>query len=400
MKPHQLNIPTKIYFGRNIWEEALKDIAPLLNGNLMIVTTGRSLTRLGYVEKLKEQLSACTLAKTITVFDKVSANPRLSEAQEGIRLARERGVDVVVGFGGGSAIDMAKAVAAGTDVCADIEACFYDGKTPMGHVLPIIAIPTTAGTGSELSKAAILTDEVRRIKSGIRGAKLYPKAAIVDSVFTESVPFRITMETGFDVFAHAMESYVSKAASPFTQMQSEYAARIVGEMLPRLAFNMQDKDARKHMSYASMIMGINLGNSSTGLPHRLQYPLGAATDMSHGAGLAALYPAWVYYEYPHSEKMTEKMIGSLVGKDIRGREECTSAMYAFITSLNLPASLQDFNIKEEQLDDMAMAVSGNIFNDPAALEPDILKKIYHKAWEGQECRQSLWQQEKAADSEA
>lgn len=388
MKPYQLNIPTKIYFGRDIWERTLKEAEPLLDGNLMLVTTGRSLTRIGYVEQLKKQLSACARVKTITVFDKVSANPRLSEAREGIRLARESGADVVVGFGGGSAMDMAKAVAAGADVSADIDEYFYTGKEPMDNVLPIIAIPTTAGTGSELSKASILTDDVRRIKSGIRGAGLYPKVAIVDSIFTESVPYHITMETGFDVFAHAMESYLSKAASPFTQMQSVYAAQIVGRMLPRLAVDIQDTEARKYMSYASMMMGINLGNASTGLPHRLQYPLGAVTDTSHGKGLAALYPAWVYYEYLYSEKNTEKLMGMLMGKDICGREECTNAMHTFIASLRLPVSLREFGINEEQMDAMAASVSGNIFNDPAAQEPDIIRKICHKAWEGQECRQS------------
>ncbi|MDE7322292.1 MAG: iron-containing alcohol dehydrogenase [Lachnospiraceae bacterium] len=382
MKPHQINIPAKIYFGRDIWEESIKDIEALLSGNVMIVTTGRSLTRLGYLERLKEQLSQCALTKMVTVFDKVSANPRLSEVREGIELAKESSTDVVVGFGGGSAIDMAKAVAAGAGAYGNIDEYFYNGKEPVDNVLPIIAIPTTAGTGSELSKAAIITDDVRKIKSGIRGVKLYPKAAIVDSVFTESVPFHITMETGFDVFAHAMESYLSKAASPFTQMQSEHAARIVGEMLPRLVLDMQDIEARKYMSYASMIMGINLGNASTGLPHRLQYPLGAATDTSHGKGLAALYTAWVHYEYLYSEQKTEKLMRILMGKDIRGREECTSAMHAFITSLKLPTSLRDFNIKEEQMDDMARAVSGSLFNDPAAQEPDIIRKIYRKAWEG------------------
>ena len=201
---------------------------------------------------------------------------------------------------------MAKAVAAGAGTSEDIDEYFYNGRELVDHVLPVIAIPTTAGTGSELSKAAIITDDVRRIKSGIRGAGLYPKVAIVDSIFTESVPYHITMETGFDVIAHAMESYISNAASPFTRMQSEYAAAIAGKMLPRLASDMQDTEARKYMSYASMIMGINLGNASTGLPHRLQYPLGAMTDTSHGAGLSALYTAWVYYEQLYSQRETAK----------------------------------------------------------------------------------------------
>lgn len=381
MKPHQLNIPTKIYFGRDIWEEAFREIEPLLCGNVMLVTTGRSLIRLGYLERITEWLSRCTVAKSVTVFDKVSANPRLSEVREGIRHAKENHADVVLGFGGGSAIDLAKAVAAGAGASEDIDEYFYNGRELVDHVLPVIAIPTTAGTGSELSKAAIITDDVRRIKSGIRGAGLYPKVAIVDSIFTESVPYRITMETGFDVIAHAMESYISKAASPFTRMQSEYAAAIAGKMLPRLASDMQDTEARKYMSYASMIMGINLGNASTGLPHRLQYPLGAMTDTSHGAGLSALYTAWVYYEQLYSQRETEEITGILTGRDIHGREACCDAIHTFIMSLKLPASLRDFGIKEGQLDEMAGGVSGNLLNDPASQEPDIITKIYHKAWE-------------------
>ncbi len=382
MKPHQLTIPTKIYFGRNIWEEALKDIEYLLSGNILIVTTGGSLIRLGYLERLQRQIAQCRMTKKIEVFDKVSANPRLTEVREGIKLAKKFCADVIVGFGGGSAIDAAKAVAAGAGVCEDIGEYFYNSKELIDHVLPVIAIPTTAGTGSELSKAAIITDDKKKIKSGIRGEKLYPKIAVVDSLFTESVPFNITMETGFDVLAHAIESYISKSASPFTQMQSKYVAKIVGEMLPRLAADIEDSEARNCMSYASMIMGINLGNASTGLPHRLQYPLGALTDTSHGYGLAALYTAWIDYEYQYSKTKIEKIMGLLIGKSICGRENCTKEMHKFLTLLKLPTSLQQFNIKKEQIYEMAGLVSGNLLNDPASQEDDIIIKIYLKAWEG------------------
>lgn len=384
MKPYQLNIPAKIYFGRDIWEDAIRDIASFLNGNVMIVTTGRSLMRLGYIENLKRQIVQCGNTKNIVVFDKVSSNPRLSEVREGVQLAKESSIDVIVGFGGGSAIDMAKAVAAGAGVSEDIGEYFYNDREPMENVLPVVAIPTTAGTGSELSKAAIITDDEKKIKSGIRGRKLYPKIAIVDSIFTESVPLNITMETGFDVLAHAIESYISKAASPYTQMQSEYAVQIVGEMLPRLTLDINDIDARNYMSYASMIMGINLGNAGTGLPHRLQYPLGALTDISHGLGLAALYPAWIDYEYKYSKEKLKKIMGILIGKNICSRDDCTSTMFAFLEFLNLPTSLQMLNIEMgmEQIDEMAGAVSGNLLNDPASQEDDIITKIYTKAWVG------------------
>lgn len=263
MKPYQIYIPTNVFWGRDIWKEAIVKIQQLFEGNIMIVTTGRSLIRLGYLENIKEQIEQCPFVENITIFDKVSANPKLSEVKKGIEFAKRNKVNLIVGFGGGSAIDMAKAVAVGVGTNEDIAEYFYGNKELQKNILPIIAIPTTAGTGSELSKAAIITDDEKKIKSGIRGDALYPKAAIVDSIFTESVPFNITMETGFDVLAHSIESYISRAASLYTQMQSEYAAKIVGEMLPRLVVDLNDIEARESMSYASMIMGINLGNAST-----------------------------------------------------------------------------------------------------------------------------------------
>lgn len=380
MRPYHLNIPTKLYYGRDIWRGALREIEQMLCGSVMIVTTGRSLARLGYLGDLKRAVTESPLVDTLTVFDKVSANPRLSEAEEGVALAKDAKADVIIGFGGGSAMDMAKAVALGARTDEAVGAFFY-GKSAVGKdILPVIAVPTTAGTGSELSRAAILTDSAKKRKGGIRGDALYPRAAIVDPIFTESVPFHITMQTGFDVLAHAMESYVSKAASPYTRMQSEYAVRTVGEMLPRLAQDLQDIEAREKMSYASMIMGINLGNASTGLPHRLQYPLGALTDTSHGQGLAALYCAWIGYEYQYSRESVEEMTSILAGRSIRGKEACTGVMREFITRLGLPVTLQEMGIGREQLDIMAEAVTGELANDPAAQEQDIVRKIYERAW--------------------
>ncbi len=386
---YQVAIPTKIYFGRNIWEEALKVQEAILQGNVMIVTTGRSLYRLGYVEELRKCLQNCSCIKNIVIFDTISANPKLSEVRKGILLGKQERTDVIVGFGGGSAMDAAKAIAAGVKSEVRIEDLFYQGGEPGADTLPVIAIPTTAGTGSELSKAAIITDDVRKIKSGIRGRALYPFAAIVDSYFTESVPFQVTMETGFDVLAHAAESYISRSASPYTKMQSETAIQIVGKYLPRLAENLKDEKAREKMSFASMIMGINLGNASTCLPHRLQYPIGAHTDTSHGAGLAALFTAWIRCEYRYASGQVERMMNLLTGRDIRGEADCTEAVYRFIRLLKLTASLQELGIERKQLEAMAAEVSGNIGNDPASQEEGIIPKLYEMAWrEGAVCRRS------------
>lgn len=389
MSIYQVAIPTKIYFGRNIWEEALKEQEAILQGNVMIATTGRSLHRLGYVEKLRKCLQNYSYIKNIVIFDRISANPKLSEIQEGILLGQQEKTDIIVGFGGGSAMDAAKAIAAGVKSGIRIEDLFYKGGEPGADTLPVIAIPTTAGTGSELSKAAIITDDVQKIKSGIRGKALYPYAAIIDSYFTESIPFQVTMETGFDVLAHAVESYISRAASPYTRMQSETAVQIVGKYLPRLADDLADKEAREKMSFASMIMGINLGNASTCLPHRLQYPIGAHTDTSHGAGLAALFTAWIRCEYRYASGQVERLMNLLTGRDIRGEAACTEEIYRFIKSFGLTVSLQELGIERKELETMAGEVSGNIGNDPASQEEGIILKLYEMAWQEEAvCRRS------------
>lgn len=376
MKAYQLNVPTKVYFGRDILKEVISGQQESIKGRVLIVTTGRSLIRLGHLERLKEMISGLPHVRKMVIFDAISANPRLSEVAKGTELGKQEGADVIIGFGGGSALDAAKAIAAGIGHAEKIEEFFYNHKEPTEKTLPIVAIPTTSGTGSELSKAAIITDDEKKVKGGIRGEALYPKLAIVDSRFTETVPFKVTMETGFDVLSHAVESYISKAATPYTEMQSEYAIRIVGKYLPRLAHNLEDVEAREKMSFASMIMGINLGNASTCLPHRLQYPVGAHTDTSHGQGLASLFPAWMNYECKYSSDKLKKVMCLLTGAGCQSEADVVEVMKGFIADLGLPLSLREIGITESIIDRMADEVTGNIQNDPAAQEEDIVRKIY------------------------
>lgn len=379
MSYYKIDTPTKIYFGREILEETLKKEEKLFCGNLLIVTTGRSLRRYGYIDNLLEKLEKLSNVNRVDIYENVSANPRLNEVQEATELGIKCKADVVIGFGGGSALDAAKATAAAIGMKQSIKKLFRQKIEPDKRTLPIIAIPTTAGTGSELSKAAIITDEEECIKSGIRGESLFPVLAIVDSKFTESVPYNITMETGFDVLAHAMESYVSKAATPFTRGLSEQAIRIVGKELIKLSNNLEDKEARAQMSYASMIMGINLGNASTALPHRLQYPIGAHTQTSHGAGLAALYPSWIYYQYIKNPFPTKQMLLLLTEKEIGNAQEAADTIKEFIKKLKLPTNLWELGISEKMIMVFAQEVSGNLLNDVVAESEDIVQKIYRKA---------------------
>ena len=378
MNSFTLNIPTKIYFGRKILESAIAK--EKFEGNVLIVTTGRSLIKNGYIDELIALLNKKESVTNVSMFDGISANPKITEINKAIAVAKSCNAQVIIGFGGGSSIDAAKAVAAGTYSKHTIEDMFYKGIQPDESTLPIIAIPTTAGTGSELSKAAIITDDKKNVKGGVRGERLYPSVAIVDSYFTESVPFNVTMETGFDVLAHAVESYISVAASAFTRMLSIEAAKIVWSNLPLLADDLTNIEARSNMSYASMIMGINLGNASTCLPHRLQYPLGANSNTSHGAGLSALFPTWIKHEYKYSSEQLRELFKGMSGALPKSDEECANLIKEFQNKLQLPTSLKEINISEELLDKMANEVSGNIKNDPLSAEDEIINTIYHESF--------------------
>lgn len=189
-----ISLKTKIHFGTNIVEKALNDEAQNIIGNVLIVTTGRTLVKKGYVDSLYNILKTNNRVNQVLVYDKVSGNPKISEVEEAISIGRESDVNIVIGFGGGSSIDAAKAVAVGIGAKNPIENYLFNGMIPGKETLPIIAIPTTAGTGSELSKGAIITSGEKKIKTGIRGENIIPKIAIVDAAYTLTVPDKISME--------------------------------------------------------------------------------------------------------------------------------------------------------------------------------------------------------------
>lgn len=156
---------------------------------------------------------------------------------------------------------------------------------------------------------------------------------------------------------------------------------MVGEYLPRLITCPEDREARERMSFASMVMGINLGNAGTCLPHRLQYPLGARTDTSHGAGLAALFTSWVRWEYDYAPCKVERAVSLLQRQEVHGKKDCVETIRGFIDMLGLPLSLKMLGAKREELDVMVSEVTGNVRNDPAAREDGIIMKLYAQAFE-------------------
>lgn len=370
MESYEFSSPTKVYFGNGIVKKALHKEKDIIGERTLIVTTGGSLIRSGYLEELKNYIES-----ELYVYVDITPDPDVEEIREAIAIGKQNNITSVIGFGGGSAIDAAKATAVGVVSDVDIEEYLLEGIEPPSDTLPIIAIPTTAGTGAELTKGAIVSSRLNNIKSGIRGERITPSIAIIDPTYTFSVPLNITMETGFDVFAHAAESYCSVNANEYSRMLSEKAIAIVGESLPELFKDIDNHVAREKMSYASHIIGYNVRNVGNCLPHRMQYPLGVETHTSHGAGLIALYPAWIKYESVVNEKHVQKIL-DLLGciKD----EDPSVRIRDWLVKLEIDRNITELGntLTAEELNKM---VSGNLANDRLYDKEDIVRIIYEES---------------------
>lgn len=348
---------------------------------MLVVSVENAMKEFRILDKVTDSFAKTGLK--FDIFDGITPNPKTEEITKGVEIVKANGCQVIVGLGGGSALDAAKAIALAAGSGVSIEDYFWKSLDPQ-RALPTIAVPTTAGTGSELSRTAILTDTKNKIKKAIRGDALLPKVAIVDPELTLSVPPDVTAETGFDVLAHAIETYVSRRAQPITELFSERAIHIVSQNLARCVYHGSDLKARSAMSFASLLMGFNLVNSSNCLPHRLQYPVGALTDTSHGRGLAALYPTWMRRTYRYSPDKFAR-IASLMKKDVKGTtltkaaEQGVEAVEELLRDIHLPIHLRDLGVKPTDSTFLASQVCGDLSADPGEAEEADIIDIYQKA---------------------
>jgi alcohol dehydrogenase class IV len=366
-------VPTRVVFGcGRVAElgEAVRD-----HGRHALLVCGRkAMRRHGVLDAVLGGLHAAGV--TVTVFDDVSPNPTSAEADRGAALAASHGCDLVVGLGGGSAIDAAKAIAVGV------------GHGPVGplvgttlsatcDVLPVIAVPTTAGSGSEVTRGATLTDVTRRLKAGIRGPALFPRVAVVDPDLLASGPAAVAADSGFDALAHAVEGFVARRADPVASALAQCAVPLVAAYLPRIAAGERSSQVREAMALAALLGGFNVATAGTCLPHRMQQAMGLVPrlDLPHGRGLALLYPAWLRLAHPHAPERLDTIAALLGGPDIH------TAMASLLGGCGLTGTLRNQGFTDTDLDTMARAVVGDLGNDPiAAPGPDLVQTMYRASY--------------------
>jgi alcohol dehydrogenase class IV len=373
-------VPTELFFGAGRFEEA-GGLAARLGRHALLVTSKHAMDRLGYTKRLCVALASHAVA--VTLFKDIATTPTTDDVDRGARLARRSGVDHVIGLGGGSPVDCAKAIAA---VAADDRPCvdYLYGRAAVTRTLPVLAIPTTAGTGSEMNRSAIVTDPVHRIKDGIRSHCLFPRFALVDPLLTHDLPAEVTAQTGFDAMAHAIESYVSPRSQPVADVLALRAIESVRHHLPKVLATPGDATGRSELALAATTMGFNLSCVGTCLPHRLDKALCALHPaIAHGQCIALLYSAWASHGWRGNSDRFARIAAILDSRTHNLSIEDRAAafpevIHAFIHQVGLGRPAGDFDITRTDIPSVLERIPSDISVNPVPVTRDDLSAILEK----------------------
>ncbi len=374
----------KIVFGNGSFEQLGEHIGAL-GGNKPLIVLDNNLSLSGLKDKVSDYFKKAGM--DIVIFDKVEGEPPLELADEGAKAAADGKCDIVVGIGGGSTMDMAKAVAVITANKGKAEDYLGLNKVP-GPGLPTIMIPTTAGTGSEVTFTSVFIRKDLNKKEGMNSPYLYPDIALLDPELTLSIPSKVTATTGVDALCHAIESYTSITASPMSEMVSLEAIALISESLRTCVHNGTDLEARGQMLLGSLYAGLGLANAGVTAVHSLSYPLGGMYGIPHGLANTLLLPAVMNFNLPGAlEKFA--IIAEVMGEpidDLSLNEAAGLAVGAvenLIDDCGIYDTLETLGIPEEdfpKLAEAAMTVARPLANNPRRVTAGDAIEIYSDAY--------------------
>jgi alcohol dehydrogenase class IV len=358
-----------------------------MNCQRPLIVTDKIMLQLGYVERVQNDLRAMNIDSD--VFDDTVPEPTTRSIEAGVELVKNGQYDVIIGLGGGSPIDSAKAIS----ILGKYGGQMRDYKFPRLVTepgLPIIAIPTTAGTGSEATRVTVITDDTNDEKMLCVGIGFMPTVALVDYELTLSVPARTTADTGIDALTHALEAYVSKKANAFSDIQAVAAMKLLAPNLRRVFDNSQDREAREAMMLGSTLAGVAFSNASVALVHGMSRPIGAFYHVPHGLSNAMLLPAVTEYSIPaaqhrYADAARAMGIAQLSDSDASANQRLMAELYAINRELEVPTPAE-FGISRSQFfdnlsikADQALA-SGSPANNPRVPSADDIIEIYKQLW--------------------
>ena len=369
------NLPVNLVFGRGRVSEVGNIVVGY--GKKALIVTGKSSTKKsGVLDKVIFSLKKAGVEHA--VFDKVSQNPLTVTAMEGVEFVQSQGCDVIIGLGGGSIMDCAKAIAFMCSNTGDINDYIFN-KIMGTESLPLILIPTTCGTGSEGNGFAVLTNPENGDKKSLRSNAIVAKASIIDSELMQTMPKEILASVGFDALCHAMEAYVSKISQPLSDYMCVEAIRLIGENLVKIYDGSQDGKAWDAVTWSSTIGGMVIHTAGVALPHGMEHPASGLRNIVHGRGLAALTPV-----ITDASCMANKEKYSMISRLLGGISavDCGDSIRRLLEKLNLLVNLSSQGITREDIPWMTencFKVSGaSIANHPVTFDYEEISKLYEK----------------------
>jgi alcohol dehydrogenase len=384
MNQFQFYFPTLLKSGNGLARKAGQLLKPFLREKLLVITD-EGLIRSGVLEGFFQSLAEAQIP--FEVFSGVEPNPSTEVLDQAVDFLKARGCDAVIGVGGGSSIDTAKGVAAMATNSGSI--LDYEGYDRLPNApLPIFAVPTTSGTGSECTASTVFTNKQTLFKTVIVSPLLFPKLAILDAELTWKLPPAITAATGMDALTHALESYVSRQANPISQAMAIQAIRLISSNLRKAYFVGADADARENMLLGSFLAGVAFSQSKLGNVHAISHTFGGVFNIPHGIANATLLPYVIGFNLPACpEKFRE--IAIAMGQDVTGLDDLDAArkVVDFVVELNaalgIPDNIRDLGVDLDFLPQMVSDSmrSGNVLVNPrlttAADVESIITRAYH-----------------------
>lgn len=354
-----------VYFGRGSLSKLSEEICSRQLDRVIVVTDA-IVSKIELVQQSIVELRSQGI--DVAVFDGGEAEPSIEVAERATQKARETDTQGVIGIGGGSNMDVAKIVAVLLKHGGKPADYFGFDRVP-GSIAPLIAIPTTSGTGSEVSHSAVLTDTVAQIKVSTLSPHLRPSVAIVDSRLTDSCPARVTAHSGIDALVHAVEALTNRpyqqvstpgpkayeGSYPFTELLACEAIRLVGQYLEKAVNSPENAQARDAMAYAAMLAGMAFSNSGVGLVHALEYPIGAITHCSHGEGNGLLLPFVMEFNMPECQETLSKVASLLTGRPENScsPEEAIVATRSLQSRIGIRNRLSELGLRAEHIPTVA-----------------------------------------------
>lgn len=376
-------MPGVVYTGINAVDNLPGELRRM-NVKKALLVTDDGIVNAGLHNRILELLNA--EAMKTEIYSDVEAEPSTDCVDRAAEVARLGDYDVIIGLGGGSVIDVAKASSVLARNTGRIKDYMGVEKIP-GPGIPTVIIPTTAGTGAEVTMNAIFAISDEKVKKGVVSRYLMPAVAIVDPVMTVTSPPAVTAATGIDALVHAVESYTSLKASPHTDIYAEEAIKRISRSIRRAVTCGTDMEARSDMSLGSFFAGVSLANAGVGAVHALAYPLGGQFHVSHGVANAVLFAAVLKYNLVgHLFKFAR--VAQLMGEPVDGRSPRRAALLAvkavreLIRDVGIPSGMRELGVSEGDIETLAEGASDQVrllANNPRPMTKDDIAKIYSEA---------------------